>query len=69
MNDPGLHSPIQDGAQAVEKDHNVERKEEEIQEEDEQAFLKPRFCSSSACITTTKVFAVGGGLLPLPSPY
>lgn len=38
MNDPGLHSPIQDGAKAVEEDQNAERKEHEVQEEDEQAF-------------------------------
>jgi len=69
MNDPGFHSPIEDGAKAVEENRNVERKEEEIQEEDEQTFLKPRFCSSSAYITTTNVPAVGGGLLPLPFPY
>lgn len=42
MNDPGLDSPIQDGAKAVEVDQNAERKEEEVQEEDEQTFLNPR---------------------------
>ena len=42
MNDPGLDSPIEDGAKAVEVDQNTERREEEMQEEDEQAFLKPR---------------------------
>jgi len=55
MNDPGLHSPIEDGAKAVEENRNLERKEQEIQEEDEQTFLKPRFCSSFAYITTTNL--------------
>lgn len=35
MNDPGLESPIQDGAKAVEEDKQ--------DEEDEQTFLNPRF--------------------------
>ena len=42
MNDPGLESPIQDGAKAVEVDQNTERREDEIEEEDEQTFLDPR---------------------------
>lgn len=42
MNDPGLHSPIEDGAKAVEEDRDLEREEEVIQGEDEQTFLKPR---------------------------
>lgn len=69
MNDPGLHSPIEDGAQAVEEDQDSERKQEAIQREDEQTFLKPRFCSLSAYTCTTNIAAVGGGLLPLPFPY
>ena len=40
MNDPGLDSPIQDGAQAVEEE---KRDEEDLEEEDEQTFLNPRF--------------------------
>ena len=39
MNDPGLDSPIQDGAKAVEDE---DREEEELEEEDEQTFLNPR---------------------------
>lgn len=69
MNDPGLHSPIEDGAKAVDEDQDLERKAEVIEAEDEQAFLKPRFYFSSACITTTNVSVVGGGLHPLPFPY
>ena len=38
MNDPGLDSPIQDGAKAVEEN----RDEDDLEEEDEQAFLNPR---------------------------
>ena len=40
MNDPGLHSPIEDGANAVEED---KQDDEDIEEEDEQTFLNPRF--------------------------
>lgn len=39
MNDPGLDNPIQDGAKAVEDD---DREEDELEAEDEQAFLNPR---------------------------
>ena len=39
MNDPGLDAPIQDGAKAVEEE---KQGEEEVEEEDEQAFLNPR---------------------------
>ena len=39
MNDPGLDSPIQDGAKAVEEDKTDE---DELDKEDEQAFLNPR---------------------------
>lgn len=41
MNDPGLDAPISDDAKAVEVDQNEDRKEEEIEAEDEQAFLNP----------------------------
>ena len=40
MNDPGLDSPIKDGAKAVEEEH---RDEADLEEEDEQAFLNPRW--------------------------
>ena len=65
MNDPGLDSPIQDGAKAVED----ENREEELEEEDEQAFLNPRceaFLRSPDAILI--ILTVDGGLLRLPFP-
>ena len=44
MNDPGLDDPIQNGAKAVEDDN---REEDELEKEDEQAFLNPRLPPSS----------------------
>ena len=63
MNDPGLHSPIHDGAKAVED----EKREEKLEEEDEQAFLNPRceaFLPSTDVILI--VLTVDGGLLRPP---
>ena len=63
MNDPGLDSPIQDHAQAVED----EKLEEDLEEEDEQAFLNPRY---EALLPPTDasliILTVDGGLLPPP---
>lgn len=64
MNDPGLDSPIQDGAKAVEADQNEERQEEEVQAEDEQTFLNPRLILSAPDHDKTDESAVDGGLLP-----
>lgn len=47
MNDPGLDNPIQNGAKAVEDDN---REEDELEEEDEQAFLNPRLPLSSEMV-------------------
>lgn len=47
MNDPGLDSPIQDGAKAVEGER---RDEDELDNEDEQAFLNPRSGYFIRCI-------------------
>ena len=63
MNDPGLDSPIQDGAKAVED----EKREENLEEEDEQAFLNPR-CEAFLRTTDASliILTVDGGLLRLP---
>lgn len=62
MNDPGLDSPIQDGAKAVED----ENREENLEDEDEQAFLNPR-CEAFLPSTDARliILTVDGGLLPL----
>lgn len=40
MNDPGLNEPIQQESKNVEEDR---KDEEDLQKEDEQAFLDPRY--------------------------
>ena len=63
MNDPGLDSPIQEHAQAVED----ESREDDLEEEDEQAFLNPR-CDAFLPSTDASliILTVDGGLLRLP---
>lgn len=47
MNDPGLDKPIENSANTVEGE--IEE-EEDVQKEEEQAFLDPR-CSTSPCLS------------------
>jgi len=41
MNDPGVHEPINEAAEDVE--HDAYSDEEKVMEEEEAAFLDPRF--------------------------
>ena len=47
MNDPGLDKPIENSANEVEGE--IEEAKEDVQKEEEQAFLDPR-CSTSPCL-------------------
>ena len=47
MNDPGLDKPIENSANEVEGE--IEEAKEDVEKEEEQAFLNPR-CSTSPCL-------------------
>ena len=47
MNDPGLDKPIENSANEVEGE--IEEAKEDVEKEEEQAFLDPR-CSTSPCL-------------------
>ena len=58
MNDPGLDDPIENSANRVEGEIEGPEKPEDVQKEEEQAFLDPRY-SPSPCLSqqqTNNVF-------------
>ncbi|KAL8796812.1 MAG: hypothetical protein Q9195_000895 [Heterodermia aff. obscurata] len=61
MNDPGLDSPIQDGAKAVED----ENREENMEDEDEQAFLNPRCAASLRSTDASLITLAVDGAQPI----
>lgn len=68
MNDPGLDEPIQKESEGIEQDR---KDDEDIEKEDEQTFLNPRYLTQRKPrpYAATKTQIVDGGLLQQPSLY
>ena len=54
MNDPGLDDPIENSANRVEGEIEGPEKPEDVQKEEEQAFLDPRY-STSPCLSQQQI--------------
>ena len=59
MNDPGLDEPIGQTSDRVEKGR---KEEEDLEREEEQAYLKPRYTVRQSSIATSLTQIVAGGL-------
>ncbi|KAL9037436.1 MAG: hypothetical protein Q9214_005707, partial [Letrouitia sp. 1 TL-2023] len=68
MNDPGLDEPIQKESEGIEQDR---KDDEDIEKEDEQTFLNPRYLTlhEPRRYAAAKTQTVDGGLLQQPSLY